>query len=316
MAKMFISYSHHDEESRSLLETHLAALKREGTIEPWHDRRILAGGDWAGQINESLEDSDIILLLISPYFIESDYCHDIEMARALERHNEGTAIVIPVILEHCDWTHLTFGKLRAIPIDGKPISKFPNVHEAFSEVAQEIRRVAEKINLEQQNDRFTENVKQNPITTMREIRSSNLRATRRFTDHEKDQFLLTAFEYMARFFENSIEELQKRNPQVQGKFRTVDANRFTANVYQNGRMVNECCIRLEGRGQTGFGIVYGPEAYQNTMNASLGVIDDGYSLYLKPQFEFGLLSSNEKQHLNFEGAAEYFWSHFIECLQR
>jgi len=120
MAKIFFSYSHHDERDRDLLETHLAALRREGVIETWHDRRILAGRDWSGEISEHLESADIILLLISPYFIASDYCFDLEMKRALERHEAGEAVVVPVIIEHCDWHKLPFGKLQAIPTDGRP----------------------------------------------------------------------------------------------------------------------------------------------------------------------------------------------------
>ena len=72
-----------------------------------------------------------LLLLASPYFIASDYCYDIEMKRALERHHKGEARVIPVILHPCDWQNTPFGKLRATPPDGKPVSKFPNQHDAF-----------------------------------------------------------------------------------------------------------------------------------------------------------------------------------------
>ena len=102
MAELFFSYSHRDEVVRDELETHLVMLKRQDVIETWHDRRIVAGDEFDGQISEHLENADIILLLVSPYFLASNYCYDVEMKRAMERHEQGTARVIPVITDPCD----------------------------------------------------------------------------------------------------------------------------------------------------------------------------------------------------------------------
>ena len=144
MIKLFFSYSHRDELLRDELEVHLAALKRQGVISTWHDKRLQAGDDIDQHISQQLEEADIILLLVSPYFISSDYCYEVEMQRALERHQNGAARVIPVILHPCDWQKTPFGKLRATPPDGKPISKFPNPHDAFLSVTQDIRAAAQR----------------------------------------------------------------------------------------------------------------------------------------------------------------------------
>lgn len=109
------SYSHVDEDLRNELEKHLMPLKRLGLIDTWHDRRIAAGTELHGEINRHFEDAEVILLLISPDFINSDYCYDIEVAHALERHAKGNARVVPVILKTCDWHDLPFGKLMATP---------------------------------------------------------------------------------------------------------------------------------------------------------------------------------------------------------
>ena len=95
--KLFYSYSHKDELYREKLETHLSILRRNGYINEWHDRRISAGNEWEEEINFNLEDSDIILLLISSNFLASDYCYDTETIRALEKHESKEAIVIPII---------------------------------------------------------------------------------------------------------------------------------------------------------------------------------------------------------------------------
>src|SRR2546421_2433710 len=83
---VFISYAHEDEPWRERLEAHLSLLRRQGLIANWHDRQILAGEEWSQEIDEHLEAASIILLLISPDFLASDYCYEIEMQRALERH--------------------------------------------------------------------------------------------------------------------------------------------------------------------------------------------------------------------------------------
>jgi len=127
MPSVFFSYSHADEALRDQLEKQLAMLRRQGVIETWHDRRIGAGQDIDHAIDEHINRDEIILLLVSPDFLASDYCYDIEMKRAMERHHAGKAIVIPVILRACDWHHAPFGKLNATPRDGKPVTQWPVV---------------------------------------------------------------------------------------------------------------------------------------------------------------------------------------------
>ncbi|MGB8988216.1 MAG: toll/interleukin-1 receptor domain-containing protein, partial [Candidatus Sulfotelmatobacter sp.] len=131
MATLFFSYSHVDESLRDQLETHLSGLRRQGMISSWHDRRITAGEDFGAAIDSHINTADVILLLVSPDFIASDYCYEREMKRALERHQQGDARVIPIILRPCDWHDLPFGKLLATPKDGRPVTMWPNIDQAF-----------------------------------------------------------------------------------------------------------------------------------------------------------------------------------------
>jgi TIR domain len=71
---VFISYSHKDDDLRAELDTHLSNLKRQGKIAAWHDRAIEAGTEWEDQIKAKLESAPVILLLISPPFMASNYC--------------------------------------------------------------------------------------------------------------------------------------------------------------------------------------------------------------------------------------------------
>ncbi|UBF24465.1 tetratricopeptide repeat protein [Kovacikia minuta CCNUW1] len=145
---VFISYSHKDEDLREELDVHLANLKRQGKIQAWHDRAIEAGAEWDAAIKHQLETAQVILLLISPRFIASNYCYDLEMQRAVERHDEGTARVIPIILKPCDWQDSPFSKLQVLPKDAKPITKWDDQDEAFLNVVQGIRRAVASLETE------------------------------------------------------------------------------------------------------------------------------------------------------------------------
>jgi len=143
--RILISYSHKDEAFRISLEKHLSTLRRNGVVSTWSDREIGPGEEWKGEINSAIEKADIILLLVSENFVNSDYCFDVELKRAMERHNRKEAVVIPVIVRPVDWKGTPFEKLQALPRDGKAIASWRNRSEAFLDVAQGVRRAIEKL---------------------------------------------------------------------------------------------------------------------------------------------------------------------------
>jgi hypothetical protein len=319
MVVLFFSYSHRDESLRDELEIHLSSLKRQGVIETWHDRRIGAGKEFDSEISEHLESAQIILLLVSPYFIASDYCYDIEMTRALERHRAGEARVIPVILHPCDWHSLPFGKLTAVPKDGKPVSKYPNQHDAFLEVTLAIRAAARDFATppDVQVTRQAPSVSSIPTPRpVSDIRSSNLRVRKTFTQREKDKFEREAYEYIEKYFENSLAELQARNANVEAEFRRIDANQFTATAYVDGREASSCVIKHEQGSYSLRGISYSyGRGITGGMNESLSVGDDGYNLYLKP-LGMNISRSGSNEYLSLEGAAEAYWELFMKQMPR
>lgn len=130
------------------LKAHLASLTRQNLITFWFDRRIVPGDDWKESITTELQEADIILLLISAYFISSDYCYKIELGRALERHNEGSAVVIPIFVRPCDSDGLPFSKLQGLPSDGRAVSQYENRDHAWALVAKGVRRAVENLNTE------------------------------------------------------------------------------------------------------------------------------------------------------------------------
>jgi hypothetical protein len=143
--EVFFSYSHKDEALCDELNAHLSALKRQSVIKNWTDRRITAGDEWRDEIEKHLDSADLILLLVSADFLNSDFCYLIETSRALLRHESGDARVIPVIVRPVDWQGLTIGKLQALPKDGKPVTSWPSRDEAWLNVAQGVRQAIEEM---------------------------------------------------------------------------------------------------------------------------------------------------------------------------
>jgi len=145
--EIFLCYAREDEALWQGLAKQLRGLQRQGLIDVWYDRKIAPGSDWEHEIGSHLNTADIILLLVSSDFIDSDYCYGIEMKRAIERHERGEAHVIPIILRHVYWERTPFGKLQALPKDAKPATD-PSWHTldiAFYDIAEGIREAAEAL---------------------------------------------------------------------------------------------------------------------------------------------------------------------------
>ncbi len=313
MVNLFFSYSHKDEELRNELDKHLSILKRQKVIDVWHDRCIIGGSNLNKEISSHLENSNIILLLISSDFLASDYCYDIEMELSMKMNETGQATVLPVILRPCDWQSASFGKLMATPKDGKPVIKFPTLDEAFLEVTNEIKRIAGSISSSQAAKPV-----QQPLTAIPEpsVRSSNLRIKKTFSDHDRDEFLDNAFDYIAKFFESSLIELQKRNAGVTYRFKKVDSQTFNSTIYVNGEVKSECTIFYGGniyRQSKSINFAYGITISKNSLNESLSVAEDGFQLYLN-RIGFSMIRTGEEK-LTYEGAAESYWDMFIGRLQ-
>ncbi|MDX6500614.1 MAG: hypothetical protein QOG23_3874 [Blastocatellia bacterium] len=143
--EVFYSYAHEDEKLRDELKKHLSNLKRQGVITDWYDRDISAGKEWDDEIKQHLDSARVILLLISPDFMDSDYIHDVEVKRALERHVLGEASVIPVILRPVDWQGAPFSKLQGLPTDAKPVTSWDDRDEAFLEITKGIRKAIQEL---------------------------------------------------------------------------------------------------------------------------------------------------------------------------
>ncbi len=316
-ASVFISYSHKDEDLRDELEVQLAMLKRQGLIDVWHDRRMLAGDKLDWTISKELDAADIVLLLVSPDFLASDYCYKIEKARALERHNQGSARLISVILRPCDWKHTDLAEYLVTPTDGRAVTQWPNRDEAFLDVITSIRRAINEIGTEEKPQPVQYDMEQSAseAATGTMPRSSNLRLRKEFTQADKDRFLEDTFEFIDKYFQGSLSELEARNEGIETRYRRIDGNAFTATIYRNGRKASACGIRLGGGFGNGISYSQGDDAPTNSMNENLSVEHDDQKMFLRPLGMRSYVSGLDNKSFSQEGAAEYYWSMLIEPLQ-
>ena len=142
---IFSSYIRKDEAFYHELDKHLRLLQHQEIISTCNYRQILAGTDWATTFNEHINTASIILLLISPDFLASDYCSSIEMQRALARHIAGDARLIPILLHPVDLSRTPFTHLSCLPHNAHPVTNWTDYDEAFFDIATGIRATIKEL---------------------------------------------------------------------------------------------------------------------------------------------------------------------------
>ncbi len=185
---VFISYSHKDEEYLRELENHIANLKRKNLIRAWSDREIRPGMDWSNEISNQMEKADLILLLVSASFLASNYIYGVELRKAIDRHNSGDSVVVPILLRPCDWHGKPFSKFQILPRNAKPISTFENKDLAYTEISENLERILNSVqpsegiestisielNLDRDFANFSEDDKRKFINQLRQILETSL----------------------------------------------------------------------------------------------------------------------------------------------
>jgi hypothetical protein len=149
--EVFCCYAREDLKMLKHLKKSLMPLQQSSQITIWSDTNLNAGVEWEKELHQHLESADLILLLISPDFMSSDYCYSTEMKRAIERHTQGDAHVIPILLRPIHWDTAPFAKLQMIPTNARYVTSWPNRDEAFYDIANHINQIVAKFILPQTN---------------------------------------------------------------------------------------------------------------------------------------------------------------------
>lgn len=299
--KVFISYSHADSRWLDRLHKHLAQLKREGSIEAWYDREITAGGKLHEEIAVELQEADIFVAALSPDFIASSYCYEVELQEALKREADGQLIVVPIVFEPCDWLSTPLSKFKALPDDGKPVSEFSNENVALLAITGELRRILSKP--KKMVGRQTEYSE--PIIGA----SSRYRIKRDFDKVDKRDFANRSFDEIKAFFQSSANEINSV-PELEADFLERDRDSFSCTLVNRGmgRAFETVTVR---RGSS-FGeidTVYGDRAPSNTSHGSFSVRSDEYEMFFTDGY-FNFRGDSEKK-LSALNVAQLIWDELV-----
>ena len=179
--KIFISYAHRDDSYRSELVKHLRIFEREGSAEIFDDRQIPPGSKWATEIDLKLEEAHIILFLLSADFIDSNYCYNKEMTRALELHELGQATVIPIVVRACLWNRTPLCEYQVLPSGAKPVEQWKYHDEAWADVAKGISSIVKEradFNRLNREKKMMAQAVQNVMNTMHQNAMNSIRNIR------------------------------------------------------------------------------------------------------------------------------------------
>lgn len=306
MAHAFISYSHSDEHTVKRLQVHMAQLKREDLISSWYDGEIKAGDTLDNSIINELNRSDIFLAVISPDYLHSAYCFDVEFQQALDNFHAGKVRIVPIIAQPCDWKSSSFGKLKAIPKDGKPISDWANENNAFLNIIDELRKLVS-----------TAPVISKPSTAGAPAdASSRYKVKRDFDPIDLLNFRDESFELIHKYFRDAIEEINGVD-QIKARFvREREKQQFTCVVTNRAKIGSTGYVSIgvqeAGNHFDNAGISYAladdlnQHIYGNTFNIEY----DDYSLFWTKR---NVMYGREKtKPMKAKEIAELLWDEFID----
>ncbi|MCY3627493.1 MAG: toll/interleukin-1 receptor domain-containing protein [Gammaproteobacteria bacterium] len=308
---LFISYSHKDEAALERLRTHLAVMQQTELIDGWFDQKILPGSHIDAEITEQIESAELFLFLVSPNFLDSDYCVNNEMKRALERHEAGEARVIPVILEPCDWRATPLGNLKALPKDGCPISKWTNENDAYLDVVRELRRALDAGPKSNGKKTGVETVSH----STRQAESRGYRVKRGFDEIDHADFRKKSFEVIRDYFKSALAEFDQ-NVDLKGRFSSLSDYSFTCTIVNKLRRNSAAHITIHEQSQfNAFGDIsysYSKNADPHTASGYFTIADDEYELYLVLHAFNVTISGNQTDRFSPETAARRLWESFLE----
>lgn len=308
--KAFISYSHRDEHYLERLKVHLAPMRRENRITDWADKDIYAGSNLDSSISDELENSDLFIALISPDYLASNYCYDKEFEKALRMQDSGRITIIPIILQPCEWKKTPFGKMKALPKDGKEISEWTNENNAYLDIANELRRLL-NLNLKEIPEVETRRSSEKQV-------ARNYRVKQYFSEVDSFSFKEKSFEAIKNYFIDAVQEIDNIE-NLQARVTNSEKNNFTCLISNRSNNKNSfICIALGNEERNNFGdLRY--EFSQRVSPSSVhldkifNVENDEYDLYWKNNTSMHY-SSNRSQEARYSAAqvAEIIWDDFIQ----
>lgn len=309
----FISYSHQDKNYLDLLHKHLSQLTREELINTWTDEEIKAGSNIDQGVSKSLQNAKLFLALLSPDYIDSEYCYEKEFKTALSKEENGELIIVPIIVEPCDWLNTPFKKFKALPKDGKPVSEWKNMNTAFLNIIQELRALLTEpsglIHLP---------------TKEKKVSSTNYKIKKDFDSIQKMDFQEETFRNIKEHLRENISELNSLE-NILARITKDEKDKFEAILVNRNKINNESVLTLTtdatsaipriNFNNSDFTISYstGEKRYRNHGN-SFNLLDDEYDLFWQKFSLESFNNSNSKKKLTYIDIVDEIWIEWLNSV--
>lgn len=148
--KVFYSYADEDINGLEQLELQLSPLREQKIIEEFHRGMVQPGEHEERRVKAYLKQAQIILLLISPHFLDDRHYESTEVQEIIGHYLEpdaaGLPRIIPILLRPSEWYNVPWlARLKPLPDTKKPISLMRNADAEFREIARGIKQVIETL---------------------------------------------------------------------------------------------------------------------------------------------------------------------------
>lgn len=309
----FISYSHQDKNYLDLLHKHLSQLTREELINTWTDEEIKAGSNIDQGVSQSLQNAKLFLALLSPDYINSEYCYEKEFKTALSKEENRELIIVPIIVEPCDWLNTPFKKFKALPKDGKPVSEWKNMNTAFLNIIQELRALLTE----------PSGLIHSP-TKEKKVSSTNYKIKKDFDSIQKMDFQEETFKNIKEHLRENISELNSLE-NIRARITEDEKNKFEAILVNRNKINNESVLTLTtdatsaipriNFNKSDFTISYstGEKRYHNYGN-SFNLVDDEYDLFWQKFSLESFNNSNSKKKLTYIDMVDKIWIEWLNSV--
>jgi hypothetical protein len=294
------------------LHKHLTQLQREGIISSWTDREILAGEKVDKNISNALSASKLFIALLSPDYIASNYCYEKEFKKALEMQRKAEIIIVPIIVEPCDWLSTPFKEFKALPKDGKAVSTWENKNTAFLDVIQNIRKLVEAV---------PEKPMKNNDTSSRSSSPRNYRVQKDFDTIEKIEFTEKTFNEVKEYLRRYIDEILEMD-NIRARILTDDNKIFEGILVNRNKIATESQLKLictNNRNSDHLSFRSGEMQLSYTINNNRNPSNrifqlnfDEYHLFWSENAMF-IQQHNQKEFLS-KDIADIIWNEWLESV--